>query len=100
MAGESEGKMNIFLALEKYAPRANYNPKEDFFTNAFAYILNDNQKTAHKFVKLLLRGRNIPLSQSQKFLIGVQCKIDAVIIDLFVDASPIKIYIECKLQSK
>ena len=90
--------MNVFEALEKYSPRPDVDPKENFFTNAFAYILNDSRSAASAFIRLLFRQKANVLVR-ERFVFVSQMQIKDGVIDLLAESKSVKIYIECKLSS-
>lgn len=45
---------NLFLALQSYTPREGRDPKEDFITEAFAWILRQHADLAERFLRFVL----------------------------------------------
>ncbi len=45
---------NLFLALKRYAPGPNIDPKENFLTEAFAWLLRQHEGLAGHFLQLVL----------------------------------------------
>lgn len=44
---------NLFINIQKYRPRESLNPRENFFTEIFAFILNKDRELVSKFLKLI-----------------------------------------------
>lgn len=45
---------NLFLALKRYAPGPNVDPKENFLTEAFAWLLRQHEGLAEHFIQFVL----------------------------------------------
>lgn len=45
---------NLFIALKKYAPGPNVDPKENFLTEAFAWLLRQHERLAARFLRFVL----------------------------------------------
>lgn len=89
--GSSE---NLFSALSKYSPSTDSDPEENRFTEAFAFLMNQNKKLLRGVLKDLLKKHGKPsfitgvpssklivMTQSQKQYGGVKLIADMEITD-------------------
>jgi hypothetical protein len=53
---------NLFLALKKYTPGPNIDPRENFLTEAFAWLLRQHEGLASDFLQLVLEQRELDFS--------------------------------------
>jgi len=85
---------NLFINIQKYRPRVNNNPKENFFTEILAFILKQDKKLLEKFVRKLGFSDNI-----RNLTIETQVFHEGKMIDMEIKNKKISIFIENKLGS-
>lgn len=86
---------NLFNNIQKYRPRVSTNPKENFTTEVFAYILNCDKKLLSKFIKLLDLNETI-----DDYYVCTQVAEGNKIIDMeIIINDSISIFIENKINS-
>lgn len=89
---------NLFINIQKYRPRIKINPKENFITEIFAFILKNNPDLFREFIKFI----NLPefTGVVNNYNIKTQSKHDSSIIDMEIILNEkISIFVENKLDS-
>ena len=86
---------NLFNNIQKYMPRSNTNPKENFTTEILAYILNCDKKLFANFIKVIDLNETI-----QDYEVCTQVSERNKIIDMeIIINDSISIFIENKINS-
>ena len=86
---------NLFVNIQKYRPRENTNPKENFFTEILAFILNKDKDLFKNFISLIGLDYSIETSS-----INTQVLVERKIIDMeIIINDSISIFIENKIDS-
>ena len=86
---------NLLVNIQKYRPRENQNPKENFFTEILAFILNRDKNLLSDFVKLLGFSEEI---KTYNTTTQTTHKGKAIDIEIIINGS-ISIFIENKIGS-
>ncbi len=88
--------MNIFIELNKYRPRAAITPEENFFTQSFKIILEDNPAVAKEIVTYISNNKVLP-----PYKFETQKVYGNSIIDLEINGSNHqKLLIEIKVEAE
>ncbi len=94
---EHNGFMSdVFTALSKYSKSKIVNPEENFFTEAFAYILRKNKKLCKVLFQSLLEKLQL---NKNDIIIRTQVSYSNAIIDLIIKDKLNLIFCEIKLKS-
>lgn len=90
---------NLFIGLEKYAPKE-IDPEENFFTTSLAYMINNDVVFRRKFLELLNTNKKCALTDD--FKAESQAPYDKSFIDIELRSKDGKtvIFVEAKIQSK
>ncbi len=92
---------NLLVSLQKYASRPNYNPLENFITEAFAWLLRNNSDALNAFLKLI--DTKYPLHfdfENQRLKrCETQFYLDSGIADLVLFFDPYAIVVEIKVRA-
>ncbi len=89
---------NLLVSLQKYASRPNYNPLENFITEAFAWLLRNNSDARKAFLRLIDAKHPLHFDfLTQKPRCETQYYLDSGIADLVLFFGSYAIVIECKV---
>ena len=95
-------KENIFIALSHYVPRPNLDPKENHFTEAFAYILNQNKELLYEILKHGIESnkKSFDLVDSSSLELVTQKREKGFISDMEVTGKDLLVLFENKIAAK
>ena len=104
---------NLLINIQSYAPRVGRNPKEDFFTEVFAHLIDQNRELLKEFLGLIREGlddeRKDQLSDSlldvdeckrYKLESQIPCSDKRIDLEIKCESKNFCLFIENKLDDK